>query len=827
MVLEADRHGCVREVLVIAAALSIRDPRERPEDVRAAADELHRRFDVPGSDLLSIVALWDHLRAEQRQRSSNQFRRMCRAEYLNYLRVREWQDLFSQLRQVAGDLGIRSGHEAGHPDHVHQSVLAGLLSHVGMRDGDSRELRGARGASFVIAPGSVLSRKGGPPRWVMAAELVETSRLWARRVATIKPEWAERVGAHLVKRSYGEPRWDARAGRAVTTETVTLYGLPIVTGRVVGYDRVDREEARAMFIRHALVEPESRRSDGPVRHAGEERARGGRISEVEWSTHHGFVERNRQFVVDVGALEARVRRGHLLDDDAVFDVYDRRLPDDIVSTRHFDRWWKRAGAEDPDLLDLTVGDLRDPDGVAVRLEDYPDTWTHGTLALPLTYRFDPGGPLDGVTVRIPLTALNQVTGDGFDWQIPGYRVELVHALVRTLPKDARRALIPAAETTQAAVVRLGPPDGRLVDALARALGEVAGVPVRATDFDASAVPPHLCVNFVVTDDGGTVHDADTDLGAIRSRLATTVREAIAGAVPIDERRGIVDWDVGALPQVVEASRAGHVIVGYPALLDGDDSVSLRVLTNADLAQRVMRGGVRRLLLLTVPPSVGGAARALSNEARLAIAGSGTALAALADECRVAAVDHVLAEHELPWNGEAFAVLQRAVGAGGPRVAADALAVAADVLAAAARVRQRLGLLITAAVLPSVADAGAHLDRIVRPGFVVRAGARRLPAVHRYVRGIEHRLDRLSDDVARDRRRMAEVQPLEQRLTAFERTGARGHRGSGPTDAAGMAAAAELRWQLEELRMSLLAQPVGVHGQVSARRLARALDELGA
>ncbi|MDQ3468440.1 MAG: ATP-dependent RNA helicase HrpA, partial [Actinomycetota bacterium] len=626
MVLEADRHGCVREVLVIAAALSIRDPRERPEEQRATADELHRRFDVPGSDLLSLVALWDYLRAEQRRRSSNQFRKLCRAEFLNYLRVREWQDLFSQLRQVAGELSIRAGHEAGHPDHVHQAVLAGLLSHLGLRDGDGRELRGARGAAFVIAPGSVLFRK--TPRWVMAAELVETNRLWARRVAAIQPQWAEQIGAHLVKRSYGDPRWDASAGRAVTSETVTLYGLPIVSGRTIGYDRVDRAAARAMLIRHALVEG-------------------------DWTTHLPFVERNGQFVADVGALEDRIRRRHLIDDDIVHDAYDRRLPADIVSTRHLERWWKRIAGDQPDALDLTVDDLRDPDGVAVRLDDYPDTWTQGSLSMPVMYRFQPGEPLDGATVRIPLTALNQVVAEGFDWQIPGYRADLVQALMRTLPKEARRALIPAAETARTALDRLGPSRGRLLDALAAVLTDLAGLPIGDDDFDPGAVPAHLRVNYLVVDDAGTVHDAGIDLDAIRRRLATTVREAVAAAVPIAERRGIADWDVGTLPTVVEATRSGHTVRGYPALLDNDDSVSLRVLTTADLQRRVMRGGVRRLLLLTAPPSLGAAARQLSNEARQGIAQSGIALADLATECRVAAVNRVLDDHALPWDEAAF------------------------------------------------------------------------------------------------------------------------------------------------------------------------------
>ena len=526
MVLEADRHGCVREVLVIAAALSIQDPRERPVAERAEADAAHRRFDVAGSDLLSIVALWDYLRAEQRQRSSNQFRKLCRAEYLNYLRVREWQDLFSQLRQVAGDLGVRPGSDAGHPDHVHQSVLAGLLSHLGFRDRDPREFRGARGATFVIAPGSVLAKR--PPRWVMAAELVETSRVWARRVATIQPEWAERIGAHLVKRSYSEPRWDRRGGRAIATETVTLYGLPIVTGRTVGYDRVDKAVARDLFIRHALV-------------LG------------EWDAEHRFLERNREFVAEVGALEARVRRGHLLDDDAVHDFYDRRIPADVVSARHFDRWWRDASTSAPELLELTADDLRDADGAVIRLADYPDTWRSGELDVPLSYRFAPGEPLDGVTLRVPLTALNQVDEATLDWQIPGYRGELVHALVRTLPKDIRRALIPLAETAR----RRGPasrPAARPPRRRPRR-GDHRGRrrPRRRRRLRPAAVPAHLRMHVLVLDEQGKARDADTDLAAIRARLATAAREAIADAVPLAERTGITDLG----PRHVAADRRGR------------------------------------------------------------------------------------------------------------------------------------------------------------------------------------------------------------------------------------------------------------------------------
>jgi ATP-dependent helicase HrpA len=789
MVLEADRHGCVREVMVIASALSIQDPRERPVEHRERADELHRRFDVPGSDLLSLVALWDHLRAAQRQLGSNQFRRMCRNEHLNYLRVREWQDLYSQLRHVAADLGVRAGTEGGHPDRVHQSVLAGLLSHIGMREPEGREFRGARGSRFVVAPGSVLTKR--PPRWVMAAELVETNRLWARRVATIQPEWAERVGSHLVKRSYGEPRWDASQGRAVTSESVTLYGLPIVSGRTIGLDRVDPGAARWMFVRHALVEG-------------------------DWDTHHRFAAHNEEFVARLRELEAKVRRIDLLDDDLLHEFYDQRVPTDVVTSRHFDRWWRRAVDTDPEMLDLTDDVVRGGSGSFA--DDFPDVWRHRDLDLRVTYRFDPGGPLDGATVHVPLAVLNQVDADGFDWQVPGNRPELVGALVRSLPKDIRRHLIPAAETVAGALARLGPPRGRLVDALADALGEVAGIRVPPEAFDLSRVPAHLRVNFVVADERGAVHDAGTDLGAIRRRLASTAREAIAAAAPVGERRGLVDWDVGDLPRVVESERAGNVVRGYPALLDDDHSVSLRVLTNADLQQRVMRGGVRRLLLLTAAPSSKQLQRRLDQTQRLAIAGGDTSLDDVTSWCVVAALDRVLADHELPWDQASFEHLRADVRARAPDIAADALGAAADVLAAAAAVRRQLDRLTADSLAPTVADARSHLDRLVRPGFVVVAGTRRLPDVRRYVLGIEHRLGRLAGEVGRDQRRMAEVRPLEQRYARFVSTFA---PQPVPIEVV------DLGWQLEELRMSVFAQPLGARGQVSATRLRRSLDALGA
>ena len=803
MVLEADRLGCVREVLVIASALSIQDPRERPQDKREQANEFHNRFKVEGSDLLSLVALWDHLRTQQRELSGNQFRRMCRKEYLNYLRVREWMDLFSQLRRIAGQLKIRPTTHESHPDHIHQAVLAGLLSHIGMRDRETREFVGARQSRFVIAPGSVLTRR--PPPWVMAAELVETNQLYARRVAKIEPKWAERAGAHLVKRSHDNVRWDPKGGRAVATEQVTLYGLPIVSDRVIGYDRVDEAQARAWFITKALIERD--------------------VADAAWVGRQKFLTRNAEFLDHLRRMAARVRRLELVDDEMLFDFYADRVGSEVTSVRHFDRWWKAERQRHPDLLDLTDELVAGGRGHGVRLADYPDVWTQrrgsAVIELPLTYRFAPGEPLDGVTVHVPLAGLNQVSADGFDWQIPGHRAELVTALVRSLPKDVRRQLIPLGETIDAVLQHLAvadPTAGPLVDALARAVSEVAHVNVTGASFDPSVVPEHLRVHVVVSDDDGTVHAVGDDLDAIKAQLAGSVRESIAAAAPIEERRGIVEWDVGDLPRVVESSDRAMDVKAYPALLDVGDSVALRVVTTPELQQRIMRGGVRRLLLLNGAPTRSSIVRRLDNADRLAIAAGDIELGEVSGDCVAAAVDRVMSDHgSLPWTEAEFEALRRAVRDAAPGLAANGLHNAARVIAAASEARDRLARLHAAALRPSVDDANLHLGRLVHAGFVLGAGIDRLDDIERYVRAIIYRLDHLAGAGERDQRRLTEVLPLERRYADVVDT-------AGPGKLS--LELVEVRWQLEELRVATFAQPLMVKrpGQtpVSAKRIAALL-----
>jgi ATP-dependent helicase HrpA len=792
MVLEADRHGCVREVMVIAAALSIQDPREYPAEHRQHAEELHRRFRVAGSDFLSFVALWDYLRAQQQQLSGNQFRKLCRSEYLNYLRVREWQDLFSQLRQVAGQLGIRPGTAAGHPDRVHQALLAGLLSHLGHRDSTRAdpkrpEYRGAHGSTFAIGRESAVGKNA---QWVIAAELVETNRLWGRVVATVQPEWAERLGAHLVRYSYGDPEWDSRNGRAVIDERASLYGLPIVARRTIGYDRVDAADARQMFVRHALVEG-------------------------DWRADYPFLASNTALLSHMRAIEERTRRFDGIDDDAVHAFYDARVPADIVSVRHFDRWWTRSSAEQRSVLTMTADALGR--SAAADDADFPDTWRQGDLVLDLTYRFAPGETDDGVSVLIPLAVLHQVAPDGFDWQVPGYRHELATALAATLPKDIRRQLIPMADTVDAAVQRLTRLDGELLaTSLARAITQVSRVSVAARDFDLSKVAEHLRITFVVHDRSGTVVGEGKDLGVLRRGLRQQLRAEVARLTPIEERTGITTWDLGTLPREIETERDGHTVVAYPTLVDTGEAVALRIVTSPAVRSKAMRSGLRRLLQLAVPVSRRTIESKLSNADKLVLVAAQRP--ALAGDCVHAAADAVLdvAGTDV-WDEQAFAALIATAKSDMPDLAARALHGAATILTAAAAVETRLAALSAPSLAVSVGDARDHLARLLGPRFVSTVGVDRLDDLERAVRGIERRLAKLTEQPGRDAQRTRELRPLEERYERF--------RAALPVSAV-TAEVIDIGWSLEELRISTFAQALGVKGSASSKRITARLAQLG-
>jgi ATP-dependent RNA helicase HrpA len=813
MLLEADANDCVREVLVIVAGLSIQDPRERPTGQEQEADALHRRFADRDSDFVSLLNLWRYLEAEQRSRSSNEFRRLCRAEHLHHVRVREWQDLVRQLREVTHELGIRRRREAAAPDAIHRSLLAGLLSQVGTYDRATRDHLGARQAHFTIAPGSVLHRRS--PRWVMAGELVETNRLWARMVAHIQPEWVEPLAAHLVRRSYGEPWWDPQRGAALTTERVTLYGLPIVADRRVQLARADAGLARTLFIEHGLVDGDW---PGPER-PGLGGARSGTAA------GYAFLDRNRALIDDVRALEDRARRRDLLvTRDRLAAWFDARVPSDAVSGRNFDRWWRDARRRDPDLLTLTLPDLVDySEAKAVDPGDFPTTWARGGLRLPLSYAYAPGADDDGITVHIPLVVLNQLDPGDFDWQVPGRRLELVTALIRSLPKAVRRGLAPAPERARQALDGVGPDDGALTPVLARRLSALAGASVAPGDLDPDGLPAHLRLRFRVEDGAGAELASGRDLPALQHRLAPAVRRAIARAVasvaPGLERSGLTAWDDDTLPRTVEASGDGLPVRGYPALVDEGTTAGVRVMATEAEQAWAMAAGTRRLLLLAVPGARGQVERRLRSAAALAsLTRHYPGVAALTDDCLAAAADRIVSARGGPaWDHVAFRVLADAARDRLAPLAVGAAGQAADLVAGAQALEARLAATVAPALVPAADDMRSQLRRLLAPGFVARTGLGRLSDLRRYVEAVRLRLDKLGERPRRDRDLMLRVQVLEHEyddLRAKSTSGGRRSRDEAALEGVG--------WLLEELRVSFFAQRLGTSRPVSEQRIRRAL-----
>src|SRR5271166_4537204 len=819
MILEAEPNGCVREVLIVASALSIQDPRERPADAQQQADDKHRRFADPDSDFIAYLNLWEYLTERQRELSSSAFRRMCRADFLNYLRVREWQDLQGQLQRLAGDLGVTVSSSSAERSRVHVSLLAGLLSQIGMKILGTEPARatgsapsgslgrrpraeylGARNARFAIFPGSSLSRKA--PDWIVAAELVETSRLWARTVARIEPEWVEPLARHLVRHSYSEPHWEKKRGEAVALEKVTLYGVPLVVDRKVSYGRIDPVAARELFIRHALAEG-------------------------DWQTSHRFFAENRRLLAEAEEVEHRARRrGLVAGEDELFAFYDARIPADVVSAQHFDTWWKQARRADPGLLTHLPGDLlRDADEVST--DAYPDVWTSesaGMPPVPLSYAFEPGSETDGVTVDIPLSRLNQVNAAEFSWQVPGLRAELVTEMIRSLPKALRRDLVPAPDVAQEVVARLGAPSGDLRDAVAQQLRSLRGVSIPRDAWDLTKLPRHLRITVRVTDAGRVLAEGK-DVAELQRELRPRLRAVLSQAAAGITRKGLTSWNFGALPRVF---REGTV-VAYPALFDAGEAVDVRLFETEAAARTAMWAGTRRLILLGAPsPAFGfkSIAGGLSTRAKLALSHNphGGVAAMFADYLMAGAGGPA-------WDREGFERLSATVRSSLHEVTADVVTQVESALRLAAAVEARLDSVDSGGRPPETprsregsppprtppGDMRAQLAGLIYPGFVTATGYRRLPHLTRYLRGIERRLDKLPENPARDAANMAVAHRMEQ---AYQQALA-----DLPAGRRNDADVTDVRWMLSELRVSLFAQTLGTQAPVSENRILGALARL--
>ncbi len=780
MILAAHDEGCVREVLVLAAALSIPDPRERPAEREAAARQKHARFADEHSDFMSYLNLWRYLGERRKDLSGSAFRRMCREEFLHYLRIREWQDLTGQLRSIARDIGIRESvdTEPADPARVHAALLAGLLSHVGLREGDSREYAGARNSKFVLAPGSVLTKK--PPRWIVVADLVETSRLYGRIAARIEPEPVERIAGDLVKRNYSEPHWDSARGAVMGWERVTLYGLPLVPRRRVGWADVDPEVARDLFIRHALVEG-------------------------DWQTRHHFFRDNALLREELAEVEERARRRDLLvGEEEIYAFYDARVPPEVLSARHFDGWWKKQRHRTPDLLTFTRDDLlRSEDADA----EHPTTWQSGDLELPLTYRFEPGAADDGLTVHVPVDVLARLGGDEFAWQVPALREELIVSLIKSLPKELRRNFVPAPDTARALLTSFEPGDRLLLDAIAAELQRRSGVVVPVSAFDLTKVPAHLRVTFAVTGADGSEIARSKDIDALRQKLAVPVQKAVAEAVGSDlQRSGLSSWpdDLDEVPRVVERVSGGHTVRAYPALVDSGAAVDLRVFATEAAQAAAMGPAIRRLLRLSVPSPVKAVERGLEPRTRLVLgANPDGSLAALLDDCADAAAA-VIAPTPA-WTRAEFTTLRDKVAGALVPTTIDVVGRVAKALAAA----NQVDLALPAAPPPGQADAVAdireQLDRLLPAGFVAATGAAYLGDLTRYLTAIGRRLERLPHGIEADRERMLRVHAVQD---AYRELGVD---------------VPDIVRLIEELRVSLWAQQLGTSRPVSEQRIHKAID----
>ncbi|MFG3282596.1 ATP-dependent RNA helicase HrpA [Streptomyces sp. NPDC048111] len=800
MVLEADKNGCVREVMVIAAALSIQDPRERPSEKQTQADQQHARFKDETSDFLAYLNLWRYVREQQKERGSSSFRRMCKQEYLNFLRIREWQDIYSQLRTVAKTMGIHLNEEDAPEQSVHTSLLAGLLSHIGMKDTDKNEYLGARSAKFAIFPGSALFKK--QPKLVMSAELVETSRLWARVNAKIEPEWIEPLAQHLVKRTYSEPHWEKDQAAVMAYERVTLYGVPIVANRKVNYGRIDAEASRDLFIRNALVEG-------------------------DWRTHHKFFADNRKLLTEVEELEHRARRRDILvDDETLFDFYDRRVPDHVVSGAHFDSWWKHKKREEPELLDFEREMLINEKAGAVTKDDYPDSWRQGPLKFRVTYQFEPGADADGVTVHVPLQVLNQVTDEGFDWQIPGLREEVVTELIRSLPKPIRRHYVPAPNYASKFLDRAVPLQEPLPVTLARELQRMVGVPVTADDFDLTRVPDHLKITFRIVDERRRKLAEDKDLEALRLRLRPKARQALSQAAAATagpsgesiERSGLTDWTIGTLTKVFETRRAGQPVKAFPALVDAGESVSVRLFDTEAEQLRAMWRGTRKLILLNIPVNPAKfASDKLTNQQKLALSRNPHgSIQALFDDCAMAAADKLIADHGGPaWDEESFRGLYDKVRADLVDTTVRTVGQVQQILAAWQACERRLKATNSLTLVANVADVRTQLAALVPPGFVTLTGLKRLPDLMRYLVAVDRRLQQMPTAVQRDTTRMEKVHEMQDEYAWLLEQLPQGRPVSQQV--------LDIRWMIEELRVSYFAHALGTAFPVSDKRIVKAID----
>lgn len=791
MVLTADKLGVLREVIVIVAALSIQDPRERPQERRGAADEKHARFEHSDSDFIAFLNLWYYLEQQQSELSRGQFRKLCQKDFLAYMRIREWQDIVYQLTTVVEEMGLKVSDNEGELDNVHQALLSGMLSHIGFKD-EKQHYKGARNSQFHIFPGSSLFKKS--PKWLMSAELVETSKLYARINAKIDIAWVSPLAQHLVKRSYSEPHWEKKPGCVIAYEQQTLYGLVIVGRKRTVYSQIDSKLSRELFLKDALV--------------------GQQLGQNE-----GFLQYNQELIDDIQILEQKARRRDILvDEQQLFEFYDSKIPADINTRAGFIHWWKEQKRKDKRYLHMNKEALMRHDAKQITAFDYPDTWQQGNIILPLSYHFEPGKAVDGVTVNIPLALLNQVQSSGFDWHIPALRHELICALIKSLPKTLRRNFVPAPNFADAVLAAVEPLQGNLLEALSNRLLRMTGVKVEIDDWDLSSLDTHLKMQFQVIGDKHTVLAHGFDLHALKTKLQGKVADTLSRVAEEGiEQQHIIEWQFGDLPSEYTKKQGNYEIKAFPALVDKKESTAIELFDNAVKAQVAHQQGLRRLVLLNVPSPIKYLQQKLPNKAKLGLYFNPFGkVQDLIDDCIAAGVDKLLVTYGDIRDERAFEQAKEEIrGELGECVAQIAIQVE-QVLSVAHKINKRMKGPVDLTMITAHGDIKSQLQRLIFKGFVSDHGAEKLGDLLRYMKAIEKRLEKLPVDPNRDRLCVLE---LEKVAEAYEKEKARLPKGLPLPEEL-----IHIFWMQEELRVSLFAQTLGTPYPISAKRVMNALKE---
>ncbi|WP_284453395.1 ATP-dependent RNA helicase HrpA [Vreelandella aquamarina] len=806
MVLAGAERGSLRDVLVVVSALAIQDPRDRPADKRQAADQAHQRWHDPDSDFVALLNLWHGIENAREALSGNQLRRWCRDHYINYLRMREWHDTFRQLRQLLRDMDIevpaplpRDENESEEQakqarrktsGKLHQALLSGLLSNLGTLL-ENREYLGARNRKFMIHPGSGLAKK--TPKWVMAFELIETTKLFARTVAKIDPQWIEPQAQHLVKSSYSEPHWEMKRAQVVAFEQVTLFGLPIVARRRVHYGPIAPQESRELFIRRALVEG-------------------------EFQTKGEFFTHNRALIEEVEALEDRARRRDILvDEETLFAFYDERIPTDIVNGKGFEHWRKQAERQDPTLLKFDIDALKARDAHDVTQAQYPDHLTLSGVAYPVSYHFDPDADDDGVTLTVPAAMLPQLPVHALEWLVPGLLREKCIALLKSLPKSIRRQVVPIPDWVDAALETLVPDERPLTEALGEFIRRRTATRVHSDDWRLDLLPLHLIMNVRVVDHAGKTLGQGRDVRALERRFEEA---ASAGAQALADQASqapaLDELPESPLPESRVTTQAGIRVEAYPALMAEAHSFKVALFDHPAKAAAVHQEGVARLAIAKRPEQVKAIKRLPGVEKCALLFAKVGSKQALVDDLLLAVFTQVVATHPLPRSANELTERLKATESELIPYATSLLTRIEEALKGHLAVTKVLKGKLNFALALVYSDVSAQMQRLVYPGFIRDAGEW-LSEYPRYTEAALIRLDKAARERGRDQMMMQDVQALEARFDARRKSERRG--------AAEDPELVSFGWWIQELRVSLFAQQLGTQMPVSVKRLEKRWEEI--